>query len=147
MRQKSGEKTQLVRFLAIALVFVDLILQSHFRALHFGLENRGVSFGMGPEWGSTVSFLAYTAIILWYVYEKRWLKRDKLFLFLIALGGAGNLICRIVWGSVWDYISIPFLPFTFNLADVLISLGVVSYILGGNGNRSTLRGQGDPDHQ
>jgi len=126
--------------LAIAAIFGDIVLQNYFRLVSFGLENRGVSFGLGQEWGRVVSFLAYTAIILWYIYEKKWLKQDKLFLFLLALGGAGNLICRVVWGSVWDYISLPFLPFTFNLADVLICLGVVSYILGGDGNRSTFRG-------
>ena len=64
-------------------------------------------------------------------------------LLLIALGGIGNILSRLVWGGVWDYICFPFLPFCFNLSDVLISLGVVSYILGVNGNRSTLRGQRD----
>ena len=130
-----------MRVLAIAVVFLDIFLQNHFREVGIGVENRGVSFGMGPGWGSAVSFLAYCAVILWYVYEKRMTNKDRLFLFLLALGGAGNLICRVVWGGVWDYISLPFLPFTFNLADVLISLGVVSYILGSNGNRSALRGQ------
>jgi lipoprotein signal peptidase len=147
MRQESRKITIWGRLLAIIIVFVDLVLQSHFRSLNFGLENRGVSFGFGQEWGSTISFFTYGAIIIWYVYEKRWLRADRWFLFLLALGGAGNLVSRVVWGSVWDYLTLPFLPFSFNLADVLISLGVVSYILGGNGNRSNLRGQGDHNHQ
>lgn len=118
-----------------------MILQSVFRMINFGLENRGVSFGLGQEIGKTISIFVFAVFIFWFGYEIYIKKRYLLSLYLIALGGAGNIVCRFIWGSVWDYVCFPILPFCFNLSDVLISLGVVSYILGVNGNRRTLRGQ------
>jgi len=125
------------------VLVLDLVLQTVFRLKNMGMENRGVSFGMAPEMGLIISIVAFGLFIGWYLYERIKLKKKSTFLLVIALGGLGNVICRLIWGSVWDYICIPVLPFCFNLSDVLISLGVVSYILGVNGNRSTLRGQRD----
>lgn len=122
------------------MLVLDLVLQTVFRLKNTGVENRGVSFGMAPEMGLIISIVALALFIGWYLYERIKLKKESTFLLVITLGGLGNVICRLIWGSVWDYICIPVLPFCFNLSDVLISLGVVSYILGLNGNRSTLRG-------
>lgn len=127
----------------VLVLLLDLVLQTEFRSQNFGMANRGVSFGLAPEIGLIVSFIAYGLFIGWFVFDFVKNKKTRLFLFLIALGGLGNIVCRVIWGSVWDYICISFIPFCFNLSDVLISLGVVSYILGVNGNRSTLRGQRD----
>jgi lipoprotein signal peptidase len=123
-----------------AVLVLDIILQSVFRATNFGVENRGVSFGAMPEVGKIISILAFGIFIAWFVFELVKYKKFRPFLFLIALGGLGNIIGRLVWGSVWDYVCLPLVPFCFNLSDVLISFGVVSYILGIDGNRSSLRG-------
>ena len=144
MRQKSREKAELIfRWAAILLLCADLFLQYFLRGLYIGLENKGVSFGWGQEWGSAVSFLAYILVVFWFIYEKWVVRKNNLFVFLMACGGLGNLLGRIWWGGVWDYICVSWLPFCFNLSDCLISLGVVSYILGGDGYRSTVRRQGD----
>jgi lipoprotein signal peptidase len=135
-----------VRYWGVIFLGLDLVLQIIFRGARYGVENRGVSFGLAPEVGFVISLLAFSFLIGWYFYEKAKGKRF-LYLSLLALGGVGNIVCRLVWGSVWDYICLPFLSFCFNLSDVLISLGVVSYILGVNGNRSTLRGQRDTGNQ
>ena len=44
----------------------------------------------------------------------------------MMLGGAvSNLVERIVWGHVIDWIPVPFLPLKFNLSDAFIGLGAV----------------------
>ena len=136
-----------MRFLWVMILGLDLFLQTVFRNANFGLENRGVSFGFAPEIGLVISLVAFGVFIGWYLIERFKQRKTRLFLYLMALGGVGNIICRVIWGSVWDYICLPFMPFCFNLSDVLISFGVASYILGVNGNRSTLRGQRDNNHQ
>ena len=115
---------------------LDLFLQYIFRSLNFGLANRGVSFGMAPEIGLIISMIALGVFC---IYLYRFPTRSGL--TLIVYGGVGNVLCRLIWGSVWDYICLPFLPFCFNLSDFLISLGVISYILMSNGNRDSLRRQ------
>lgn len=134
-------------FGGIFILLMDLVLQAMFRASGLGLENRGVSFGMASEIGNIVSFIALSLFIGWFLFELIKFRKFRRSLFLIALGGLGNIFYRFIWGSVWDYICLPFLPFCFNLSDVLISLGVVSYILGVDGNRSTLRRQRNTGNQ
>lgn len=134
----------------LATVFVailDFLLQTLFRSKNIGVPNRGVSFGLASELGIIISTVTYAFFVVWYFFIKRTRKNDNFFLFLIFLGGGVNVVCRLIWGSVWDYICFPFLPFCFNLSDVLISFGVLSYILGINGNRSSLRGSGYPDNK
>lgn len=128
-------------FVGVFIAILDIFLQSYFRAQNFGMLNRGVSFGLAPEIGYIVSLSAFSFFIVWYFYDKFFLKKSSRFIFLVALGGGVNILCRFFWGSIWDYFCFSFLPFCFNLSDVLIGLGVVSYILGVDGNRGTLRRQ------
>ena len=44
----------------------------------------------------------------------------------MMLGGAvSNLVERLVWGHVIDWIPVPLLPLKFNLSDAFIALGAV----------------------
>jgi lipoprotein signal peptidase len=136
-----------VRFVGIIIAVADIFFQTYFRHVGLGLLNRGVSFGAASEFGNIISIGAFGFFVCWYLYERFKYKKCAGYLFLLTLGGGVNVASRLVWGSVWDYICLPFLPFCFNLSDVLISLGVVSYILGVNGNRSTLRRQRNTGNQ
>jgi lipoprotein signal peptidase len=140
MCQKSGKINKLIVGGGVVVLLLDLVLQCIFRKEDFGIENWGVSFGVGQGLGVSV-FVITIVVLLLGIYLFRGEKGKAV--SLIALGGIGNLFSRVIWGSVWDYVCIPLLPFCFNLADILICLGVVSYILGVNGNRSTLRRQRD----
>jgi lipoprotein signal peptidase len=113
----------------LTVVLLDLVLQVHFRTVGWGLANGGISWGMGQGWGWVIALVTFLIFLLVYNFS-----RSRPGMILILLGAAGNLLSRLIWGSVWDYVCLPLLPFCFNLCDVLISLGVVSYILGDNGN-------------
>ena len=77
------------------------------------VENRGVAFGMFQDnrWIFVVlTSLMIIAIIL-YMFIKR--PQGKLFYVLAGLiigGGIGNLIDRILYGYVIDYLSLSFFP-------------------------------------
>jgi signal peptidase II len=47
---------------------------------------------------------------------------------LILSGGLGNLLERLSFGCIMDYIALPHFP-VFNGADVLLTIGVVSVIM------------------
>ena len=60
---------------------------------------------------------------------------EKIILSLIIGGALGNYYDRLVFKAVPDFIDLHYKSlhwFTFNIADVFITLGVVSYILNGN---------------
>lgn len=90
------------------------------------IENRGAAFGIMA--GGRVLFIALTflllAFLLWYRHQN---KHQSLLLEistgLIIAGALGNLIDRIVKGSVTDFIDFHFFPI-FNVADIAVTCGV-----------------------
>ena len=61
---------------------------------------------------------------------REWMRNRGL--MLVLLGGLANLFSRVAWGWVWDYIH--FFGVWFNIADLLITVGVIFYILDEVGN-------------
>ena len=87
------------------------------------VENNGVAFGSfaGNRWIFVVLTTALIAAILIYMFKKK--PKSKLFYASVALvvgGGIGNLIDRIFYGYVIDYISLSFFP-----PDYCITVGTV----------------------
>lgn len=62
-----------------------------------------------------------------------WRKNHHPAFLLIILGGIGNLIDRLIYGSVIDYIFVSSRA-PFNLADGLIVIGIVWYLLSSRRN-------------
>ena len=98
-------------------------------------ENRGVAFGMFKDmrWFFVILTSVMIAAIVFYMFKKR--PSGRLFYVcagLIIGGGIGNLIDRVLYGYVIDYISLSFFPPICNFADYCITFGVailVIYIL------------------
>lgn len=93
--------------------------------------NKGVAFSFLSDKPALV--LAFTALLLCVIALFLFLpKREKLSaricLALIFAGGLGNLIDRMRYGAVVDFIEFSFISFpVFNLADVCVVLGTVLY--------------------
>jgi len=117
-----------VSWVVFSVFLIDVLLQFVFRSKGVGVENTGISFGVykSIDW----LFLAFVLVLffLWMRGDKK--IKNSLGLSMVLFGGLGNLIGRFATGGVWDYISLPLVPFLFNLSDTLISFGVISYILG-----------------
>ena len=92
------------------------------------IRNEGVAFGMfsGMPWVFIALTSVMLAAIIIYMFVKR--PKSKFFYFTIALiigGGIGNLIDRIAYGYVVDYLSLSFFHPVCNFADYCITLGVI----------------------
>jgi len=102
-----------------------------FRITH--ITNSGAAFGIFPDQGKffiVIAVVVALAIVLYYRYlpTGNWLVRLSLGL---QLGGAiGNLLDRIRYGHVVDFIDIGFWPI-FNVADTAIvtGVGILAYCL------------------
>lgn len=125
-----------------------LRMTSFFNLVHF--RNHGAAFGLLADaggWQRAFLVVVALAVTAWLV---RMLRRDLPSVeplgYSLVLGGAlGNLLDRVLRGSVVDYLDIHWRNLhwpAFNLADVAITLGVIG-ILG-----STLGSQqpGDRNH-
>jgi signal peptidase II len=116
------------------------------------VENRGVSFSVLGELADawripllvTFSSLAVAALGYYWLRHRREMDGFTEWAFLLILPGAlGNLIDRAAFGTVTDFLHFRFYTLSFfvnNIADILISLGVVAYLLGtlrrGRGERA-----------
>lgn len=95
--------------------------------------NEGMAFSLfsGARW----IFVVITGIAcvfgLWYLFSNRC---KSLWFYwsigVVVAGGIGNLIDRILYGAVVDFIEPTFVNFAiFNIADCAVTLGAISLIL------------------
>ncbi len=91
-------------------------------------RNPGAAFGIlaGAQWFFlTVSCLVVVALVAIYIL---WARKGAVLyhvgLGLICAGALGNVIDRVVFGKVIDFIEFSFWP-SFNLADAAIVIGMV----------------------
>lgn len=96
------------------------------------VENKGVAFGMFSDmrWIFVALTAIMLAIIIFYMFKKR--PKGKFFYICAALiigGGVGNLIDRIFYGYVIDYLSLSFFPPVCNFADYCITAGTIMLVI------------------
>lgn len=97
-----------------------------FLSLHV-TYNRGIAFGMWQGIGTIVGWISILVVLGLFIYMIR-LPRSMILLrsgLAMIIGGAlGNLVDRVTVGQVLDFIQTPIRPGVFNVADVMIYLGV-----------------------
>ncbi len=96
------------------------------------VENKGVAFGMFSDmrW----LFVALTSVLLFFIIFYMFKKRPSGKMFYIASGliiggGIGNLIDRVLYGYVIDYLSLSFFSPVCNFADYCITIGTALLII------------------
>lgn len=121
MRRKKRKSNLLL----ISLFVVDRLTKAIALEKSFAIVNKGVSFGfiISREVFNLYFclFLILSAVFL-LLYSKN---LNRFFLGLIIVGGISNLIDRVFYGGVVDFIKIPFLGFQNNLADFAIMAGII----------------------
>jgi len=100
-------------------------------------ENRGVNFGlMAGDNGSNQFILAGIAIVVGAVMATILLGKRRVSHAIaggMIFGGAlSNVMDRLTFGYVFDYINTPFLgltnPFSYNIADIFIVLPIIWWV-------------------
>jgi signal peptidase II len=88
------------------------------------VHNRGISFGTFAQGGTWVVAVVATITVVLTVMLVLLAPRYSFPLALIIAGSLGNLIDRLRFGFVWDFVTVPHYP-TFNVADIAIAGGAV----------------------
>ncbi len=92
------------------------------------IQNTGAVFGLFHALNMNLLFILLSVLVIgWIVYASRtarWTHQEQLSLGLILGGVCGNLIDRIVYGAVTDFIDLGIWP-VFNVADAALTTGVI----------------------
>lgn len=119
IKKDIGLKIKITSFLNIVLVW-----------------NNGISFGVfnGTKIMPNVILLVASCIVCYLIYFIYRTKKftDRIFLSFILGGAIGNIIDRIIYGSVIDFIDIHLGQYhwpAFNIADSSIFIGVLLYLI------------------
>jgi signal peptidase II len=93
-------------------------------------RNSGVAFSLFSGGGSLVVLVALIALggLVAFVFAQGHRPLVWLPTGLLVGGAAGNLVDRVREGAVTDFVKLPHWP-AFNLADVAITLGVVTLVV------------------
>jgi lipoprotein signal peptidase len=96
--------------------------------------NKGISFGLLP-----VGYLPYGIVLGLLVLATLYVRgKEGLWILPIVCGGAVNCLDRFLLGGVRDYWYIPVLNVYNNLADWMIFVGVILFIIHFNGTRKII---------
>lgn len=91
------------------------------------VENRGAAFGILQDTRFLLIAVTAAVIVLLLFYTFKTKRRNPAFCLsaaLICTGGIGNMIDRIIFGYVTDFIHLLFIDFPcFNLADICVCTG------------------------
>ncbi len=119
---------QLTKFLVSSMMSEGQKIGGSFSLFYTG--NTGTAFGLFSGSNALLIWLTVFIIIamLYFYADSKMEKMNALFLSLVFGGAIGNLIDRIVFGQVTDFISIVIWP-VFNLADLAITVGVIGLIV------------------
>lgn len=122
-------------------VFGTMLFTVFFLWLHFwlrlwvietervaGVCNAGGPFGVPIPQSLLVVVGLFIGIFLFREWQKESSLLDAWPWILIMAGGAGNLLERVFFGCIMDYIALPLFP-VFNLADILLTLGAAGLLL------------------
>jgi len=99
------------------------------------VTNSGIAFGINIPGGFIIFKVLHTLMtigLIWYIWQER--KSHPLVrvsLALILAGALGNLIDRLVYGDVVDFLDFmvgDFHWYIFNIADSAVTIGMVIYI-------------------
>ena len=100
----------------------------------FYICNKNIAFGIQiPDFLFWVFWLLAIGLLLVALYKKYFIpvspagKHDTLSIMLILSGAVSNIIDRLTYGCVIDFIDLHFWP-VFNLADVFITMGAIMLI-------------------
>ncbi|WP_375687465.1 signal peptidase II [Pseudooceanicola sp. LIPI14-2-Ac024] len=101
--------------------------------------NQGINFGLLSSGADTMRWIliaiavAISAAVLWWVHKEQPRTAGLIAAGLLVGGAIGNVIDRLLYGSVADFLNVTCCgienPYAFNVADIAIFVGAAGLVL------------------
>ena len=135
-----ASKTYIIDFFSQANVSNDIYVNPYLNFIL--LWNKGIAFGFLQSERMFYHIISVVILIiifficfLIYQSKKKW---EIIYFSLIAGGAIGNFTDRIYFMAVPDFIDLHYKDFhwfTFNVADIFITIGIIGFIIDGGFNK------------
>ena len=124
------------------VILLTLLLHAWQASLLGGRLNRAGMLGLPlPESQVLLGLVLLLVSLVLFILALRTPGVTSLAFLLASAGGVANALSRIYYGGVPDYYHVSFLPFMFNLPDVLLTIAGGMFILTLFSSRSEKREQ------
>lgn len=146
MRSRCAPDRECCALLIALILLIDILTKAWARIALYGAAsvrvipgvinftfhfNQGAAFSMlrgRPTLVTIISALVLIALLVTVLLSKRVPQRAYLATSLVFAGGAGNLLDRVRFGAVVDFIELAFMRFPiFNFADICVSAGALLF--------------------
>lgn len=107
----------------------DIVVIPNFFSFTF-VKNTGAAFGIFGDSTIALTIVSVVFVAIFVVYDIFYHSDNIWYILGISMlisGAIGNFIDRLFLGYVRDFISIYIFPFVFNVADALITFGVIFF--------------------
>ena len=111
---------QILKWVIRSFVKISIPVVSFFSIAN--IQNTGAGFGVLP--GQRIFLVIVSLLVITFII---WKERG-IFWSLILGGAIGNVIDRILFGSVTDFLAFSFWP-AFNIADMAVVFGVIGLLV------------------
>lgn len=101
--------------------------------------NYGVNFGLFAEdnnltrWVLVAVALVISGAVLWWIHHEETGKLGQISAGLLVGGALGNVIDRVIYGAVADFLNMSCCgftnPYAFNIADIAVFVGALGLVL------------------
>ncbi len=112
----------------------EVVIIPHFFSIYY-VENKGAAFSILGGATLLLVLVGFVALFILdkYISKEEYFSKLGVFSLGMIMGGiVGNLIDRLLYGSVIDYLSFSIFNYSFpvfNIADIGITIGVFIYII------------------
>ena len=109
----------------------DIIVIPNFFKFTY-LENTGAAYGIFGDSTIMLAIISIVFIVVFILYDYFNHSNNIWYILgvsMIVSGAIGNFVDRIFLGYVRDFISMSIFNFVFNIADTLITFGVICFII------------------
>lgn len=131
----------ILKFISISILILLVDQVSKYLARHWfrAQLNTGGIFGLGEQWNWLLLSLLLIGVIT--LNLRHWTHNhplEKVGWTVILSAGFSNIIDRIFFGGVWDWIVYPVINIVGNIADILLGLGVLILLVAQWTDRSSI---------
>ncbi|WP_371225179.1 signal peptidase II [Roseovarius sp. 2305UL8-3] len=133
---------QVTKYYVVHMLNLDRVLAINVWDPYFNLRmawNYGINFGLFAQdspwvrWVLIAVALTISAAVLWWVHNDPAGRWQKIAAGLLVGGALGNVVDRLIYGAVADFINMSCCgfenPYAFNIADIAVFIGAFGMVV------------------